>query len=54
MRNGRDGGERFAAEAERADGGQIGSGAGLLVAWRRKAVGSSSGAMPQPSSVTRR
>ena len=29
MRNGRDGGERFAAEAERADGGQIGSGAEL-------------------------
>ena len=25
----------------------------LLVAWRRKAVGSSSGAMPQPLSVTR-
>ena len=24
----------------------------LLVAWRRKAVGSSSGAMPHPSSVT--
>ena len=26
----------------------------LLVAWRRKAVGSSLGAMPQPSSLTRR
>ena len=29
VRNGRDGGERFAAEAERADGGQIGGGAEL-------------------------
>jgi len=26
----------------------------LLVAWRRNAVGSSAGAMPQPSSLTRR
>ena len=53
-RNCRDRRKRLAAEPQGTDGGQVFSVRSLLVACRRKAIGASSGAMPQPLSVIRR